>query len=99
MAQPAYCLSYSGNNMRRFAETSVVPCPNNGPDYNSQNYLSYRRQHARSHKGYDACGNVAVSVPLVRESAGDIHSNRQLTNDVESSRVIPQSLLNHEREL
>jgi len=99
MAEPAYYLSYGSNNMRRFPETSVVPCPNNGPDYNSQNYLTYRRQHARSHKSYDACGDVAVSVPLVGESAGDIHGNRQPTNDVESSRVIPQSLLNQEREL
>ena len=36
MAERAYCLSYGGNNMRRFPETSVVSCPNNGPDYNSQ---------------------------------------------------------------
>jgi len=98
MAEPAICLSYDGNNMRRFPGTSVVPCPIYGLDYNSQNYLTYRRQHARSHKGYDAC-DVAVSVPLVGESAGDIHGNRQPTNDVESSRVIPQSLLNQEREL
>jgi len=98
---------YDRGVLRYMLSTSVVPYSNDGVLRSSnpsllkhqyQKHSADKSQHLRGLRDRDVHNNAAIG-PVVGVPTGDCSSQRQPAVDKETYRVIPQSLLDQERDL